>query len=106
MSELLYNESNLEPGRDMTHEYRGVPITPNDTLATYSAQIDAGAQPRSAQGLTATGTGNVELVLDAAGNTALITVAVANTIIPVSFIQVKATSTTATGISALFRKGG
>lgn len=106
MADLIYKETNLEPGRDMTHEYRGVPVTPNDTLATFSAQIDASARAVSAQGLIATGAGAVALVLDAAGNTAVVTVAAANTIIPVTFIQIKATGTTATGISALFRNGG
>lgn len=106
MTDLLYSEVNVSEGRDMTHNYRAVPITPNDTLATYSAQIDYAARAVGAQGLIATATGNVALVLDAAGNTALITIAVANTIIPVSFTQIKATGTTATGISALFRKGG
>lgn len=186
---LVYQENEQDLGRDRV-VYEGVPVTPNDTLLNYSAQIDAGAQPRAAQGLVVTvassavaitiatpgvvtwnnhglaagagvvfsntggglptgitagvtyyvvnpaantfqiaatvggaainttgsqsgtqtcstlGTGTVALVLDNEGNTASITVAVANTVIPVSFIQVKATGTTAAAVNALFRRGG
>lgn len=103
---LLYREQSITNGRDMTHEYDGYAVTPNDTLATYQAQVPAqNGQALAADGIYVTGAGNVSLVLDAAGNTALVTAA-ANSLIPIKHIQVKATSTTATGISALFRKGG
>lgn len=104
---LLWKETELDPGRDSNQMYEGYATTASDTLATYSVQLpyDNG-QPRCAQGVTASGTGNLNLVLDNEGNTAVVAVVTANTVIPISFIQIKATLTTATGITALFRKGG
>ena len=90
-----------------TNVYDGYAVTPNDTLATYQTQVPyQNGQPKLANAILATGVGNINLVLDAYGNTAVLTVAAAgvNNVIPIDFMQVKATSTTATGISALFRE--
>jgi len=97
----VFTEQSVTTGRyTNASAFDGYAVTPNDILATYQAQVPQG----TAQGIYVTGAGNVSLVLDAAGNTALVTAA-AGSVIPVDHIQVKATSTTATGIFALFRKG-
>lgn len=88
------------------NDYDGYAITPNDTLATYQAQIPTTqGSAMTGEAIYVTGAGTVSLVLDAAGNTATVTAA-AGSLIPVAFTQIKATGTTATGIFALFRIGG
>lgn len=102
---LIYKQpatGNQPGGMDNVLTYDGYAVTPSDTLATYQAQVpNFNGQPRVANAIVCTGAGNIALVLDAAGATALLTVD-ANDVYPIDFTQVKATSTTATGITALF----
>ena len=74
---LVFKELQVGNGdMGMNVAYDGYAVTPNDTLATYSAQVPAqNGQPRMANALIATGAGNVNLVLDTFGNTAVVAVA-------------------------------
>ena len=107
MGALRFSEQAITNGRNTNdHGYDGYAITPSDTAATYNAQVPyQNGAPLTAQAIYVTGAGNVSVVLDAAGNTAVITAA-ANSLIPIAVTQIKATSTTATGVYALFRIGG
>jgi len=100
----IYKRATLANGVD-EGEFEGYPVTPNDTAATYKAQLPyKNGQPRACQGVYVTGAGNVAMVLNAAGDTALLTVA-ANTLIVCEHLQINATSTTATGLIALVHRG-
>lgn len=85
------------------HEFDGYAISPNDTLATYQAQVPkVGNAVMRTDALYVTGAGNINVLLNSAGDSAVLTVS-ANTLVPISVHQILATSTTATGIFALFR---
>lgn len=100
---MKFSDKQLYPGRTGAKAYDGYPITPSDTLATYGAQIPAqNGQPIACDAIYITGAGAVAVVLDAAGNTAVITAA-AGSLIPISFTQIMATGTTATGLYSLTR---
>lgn len=75
-----------------TPDYDGYAVTPTDST-------DLGNGPT--RGLFVTGAGNVNVTL-VSGATAVLTSVPANTLIPIQVSQVQNTSTTATGIFALY----
>lgn len=103
----IFVDKMLRNGSDTDkNQYDGYAVTPNDTAATYQAQIPwQNGKPAICQGFYVTGAGNIAVVINAAGDTASFTVS-ANTLVPVAHTQIKATGTTATGLYALIRKGG
>lgn len=78
--------------KPITFDFDGLPVTPSDSVALPDG---------IARGLYCTGAGNIAVVLES-GATATLTSVPANTIVLISVSQVNATSTTATGISALY----
>lgn len=74
-------------------DYDGYAVTPSDT-------VDLGNGPTA--GLYVTGAGNVNVQL-AGGGTAVLTSLAAGQLLPVAVTRVLSTSTTATGIFALYR---
>jgi hypothetical protein len=101
---LKFSEQLLTSGRKTNaHEFDGYAVTPNDTLATYQQQVPfTNGVGIPCDALYVTTGGTVALVLDAAGNTATLTVA-SGSLIPIAALQVKATGTTASGIYSLHR---
>jgi hypothetical protein len=90
-------------GNSNSHEYDGYAITPNDTLATYQAQVPkVGNAVMRTDAIYVTGAGNIAVLLNSAGDSATLAVS-ANTLVPIAVHQIQATNTTATGIYALFR---
>jgi hypothetical protein len=90
-------------GYSNSHEYDGYPITPNDTLTTYQAQVpQLNGNVQRGDALYVTGAGNIAIKLNSAGDTASLTES-ANTLVPIAAHQILATGTTATGLYMLFR---
>lgn len=75
-----------------THDFDGYAVTPADSTNLPNGRTRA---------LFVTGAGNVNVTLPS-GATAVLTSVPANTLIPIEVSQVFATSTTATGIFALY----
>lgn len=76
-----------------TPDYDGYPVTPADATVLGNGIT---------RGLFVTGTGNVAVTLADGTTTAVLTGVPANTLIPISVKIVASTSTTATGIYALY----
>ena len=93
---LKFGESTLTTGRFTQGEWDGYLVTPSDSVDLPNGPCQAicviGA------------TGNVAVNLDA-DSTAVVAVAALNEIYPMMVARVKATSTTATSIYALYKKG-
>ncbi len=83
-------------GSPVRPEYAALDITPAD-----GTDIALGPNGTKAIGLIVTGAGNVNVDLDG-GGTAVLTSLVANTIYVVGIQRIRSTSTTATGIRALY----
>lgn len=82
-------------GLDVLTELQGNPITGNDTTDLVDGPCAA---------IYVTGAGNVNINL-AGGGTAVLTGLTAGQIVPVCASRILATSTTATGIFALYHAG-
>lgn len=85
-------------GKVNPNEYDAYPVTTSDSVDLPNGPCDA---------IVVTGAGNVAVQLDIGGTavmaaTTLTTVA-ANQILPIQVSRIRATSTTATGIFALYR---
>ena len=78
--------------KPITFDFDGLPVTPSDSVALPDG---------IARALYCTGAGNISVLLES-GATAVLTGVPANTIVPISVSRVNATSTTATGIFALY----
>lgn len=83
-------------GSPVRPEYAALDVTPDN-----ANDLALGPNGTKAVGLIVTGAGNVNVDLDG-GGTAVLTSLVANTIYVVGVQRVRATSTTATGIRALY----
>ncbi len=94
MPRQLFHAKTYSVGRTITTEYQGEPVTPSDTLNLPSGPCSA---------ITVTVAGNVNVQLDS-DSTALLTLAVGE-IYPIMLSRILATSTTATGIFALYPAG-
>lgn len=91
-----FGEAQITTNRFTFGDWDGYAVTPND-----SADLPNGP----CQAICVTGsTGNVAVNLDG-DSTAVLAIAGANEIYPVMVARVKSTSTTATGIYALYKKG-
>lgn len=91
MAKLLFSQSLITNGRTIATEYKGEAVTPSDSVALPSGPCNA---------ILVTVGGNVSVALDA-DSTALLTLT-AGEIYPIMAARVNATSTTATGIFALY----
>lgn len=87
-----FSSESYTPGITPHHEYQGVAVTPSDT-------VDLPDGPCAAIYVGANGNVNVNL---ASGGTAVLTSLVAGQIVRVNASRILATSTTATGIQALY----
>ena len=92
---LKFIDTTLTTGRFTNNDFDGYLVTPSDSVDLPNGPC---------QGIAVTGTGNVAVNLDAS-STAVLAIATANGVYPVMVSRVKATSTTATGVYALYRKG-
>lgn len=95
MPRLIYNRPTIDKGITRRAEFTGEPITPSDS-------VDLPGGP--CNGLLVTGAGNVNVDL-ASGGTAVLTGLVAGQTVYVDVKRVRATSTTATGLHAMYRAG-
>ena len=104
---LKFSEQQLANGRStLTNSYDGYPVTPQSSSALFTPQLPyQNGQPVAAEAVYAAGAGTITMTLDAAGNTAVVTAA-AGSLIPVTFLWINSTGTTATGLYALTRNGG
>lgn len=92
----LFKDALVTKGRDTNTEYDGFAVTPADATALGNGPCQA---------LYITGTGNVAGTLSDGTTTFVLTGVPANTLVPISVSIVASTNTTATGISALYKKG-
>lgn len=95
MPRFTYSNSVVEKGVTRRSEFSGEAITPSD-----SVNLPAGP----CNGLLVTGAGNINVDLSS-GGTAVLTGLVAGQTVYIDVKRVRATSTTATGIQALYRAG-
>lgn len=95
MPNQLYAKQSYTPGVTNVTERTGVAVTPSD-----SADLPNGA----CRAISVTGAGNVNVNL-ASGGTAVLTGLSAGQIVEINVSRILSTSTTATGISALYPAG-
>lgn len=95
MPNQLFSKASYTPGVSQPSEFNGVAVTPNDST-------DLGSGPCTA--IYVTGAGNVNVNL-AGGGTAVLTGLSAGQIVRVNASRILATSTTATGVFALYPAG-
>lgn len=85
-------------GKVNPNEYDGYAVTTSDSVDLPNGPCDA---------ILVTGAGNVAVQLDIGGTsvlgTTVLTTVAANQILPIQVSRIRATSTTATGIFALYR---
>lgn len=94
MPRMLFSEKPLRPGVATATEFQGDAVTPNDSTDLVNGPCHA---------IYVTGAGNVSINL-AAGGTALLSGLSAGEIVRVNASRINATSTTATGIYALYHQ--
>lgn len=103
----LFSQTGYTPGIKQQTEYEGYAVTPSDAtdlqFRTYSTVSGTNAY-EAATAIYVTGSGNVSVNL-AGGGTAVLTGLTAGQIVRVNVSRILATSTTATGIFALYPAG-
>ena len=95
MPTLVYAKQNYTVGVNVPSDYQAIAVTPAD-----GSDLPNGP----CAGLVCTVGGNVNVVLAGTG-TAVLTTLVAGTIYDIPLTRILSTSTTATGIFALYRAG-
>lgn len=98
----IFKKSGISNG-EADVEYTGYAVTPDNAFANYQAQLPwQNGKPVVCQGIYVKTGGTIAVVLNAAGDTAALTVASA-TLVVIDHIHIKATGTTASGLFALTR---
>ncbi len=95
MPRVLFSKAAYTPGQFQPTEFEGEAVTPSDSTDLPSGSCTA---------IYVTGAGNVNVNL-AGGGTAVLTGLSADQIVRVNASRILATSTTATGIFALYPAG-
>lgn len=95
MPRLLFSQKSYTPGIQQLTEFEGEAVTASDSTDLPSGPCSA---------IYVTGAGNVNINL-AAGGTAVLTGLAAGEIVRVNASRILSTSTTATGIFALYPAG-
>jgi hypothetical protein len=107
MSPQVFSQSGYTPGIKQQSEFEGYAVTPSDAtdlqFRTYSTVGGAHAY-EACTAIYVTGAGNVNVNL-ASGGTAVLTGLSAGQIVRVNASRILSTSTTATGIFALYPAG-
>lgn len=103
----LFSQPGYTPGNKQQSEFQGYPVTPSDStnLQHRTTSVSAGALAYEAStAIYVAGAGNVNVNLSG-GGTAVLTGLSAGEIVRVNATRILATSTTATGIFALYPAG-
>ena len=96
MPRVLFGKSTYTPGINQSSEFEGEPVTPSDSTDLPSGPCSA---------IYVTGAGNVNVNLAGVGGTAVLTTLSAGQIVRINVSRILSTSTTATGIFALYPAG-